>query len=234
MSLKITPVLCRPQVMDNYAYIITDSKTNLSAVIDASESDPIINYCQKHNITLSYVLTTHHHFDHREGNDDLKQKFGLKIVAPAAEAHLIGNVDIELKDGDAFSLGESTAKIIGAAGHTNGHILYYFAKDKALFTGDTLFNLCIGGLFEGTIKQMWESLQKIKNLPDDTLFYPGHEYTAYQIGCLKNNPNAEKYLTFVKEKLQQNLPIVAMNLGLEKKCNPYLKCSTYKEFKSLF
>lgn len=226
MSLTIKPILCRAGVMDNYAYIITDEESNISAIVDASEAAPIIDFCQEHKIHPSYILTTHHHFDHVGGNEELKQLYGLQIAGPEAERLQIPGLDIGLKEGDVFKLGNSKAEIIAAPGHTNGHILYYFAADKALFTGDVLFNLCIGGIFEGTPADMRQSLQKIRALPDDVMFYPGHEYTLYslnQADFAADDENMKTYRDLAYSRLRAHLPVAPVSLGLEKKCNPYLR-----------
>lgn len=238
MSLIIEPILCNAGAMDNYAYLVTDAQTNISAIIDASEASPIINFCKSKNITPSYILVTHHHFDHNGGNEELKKIFGLKIVGAETEKDKIaGNVDICLNNNDFFDLGKSKVQVFEAKGHTNGHLLWYFANDKVLFTGDTLFNLCIGGLFEGTPQEMWRSLQIIKKFPDDVKFYPGHEYTRSGIGCLIQNqsqPECEEYLHFIEQKIKNNLPIVGVPLGLEKKCNPYLHIDNENDFYNNF
>ena len=166
--LKIDYVLCRAGYMDNYSYIITDSNTDISAIIDPSEVTPIIKKCEELNIKPQYILNTHHHFDHTDGNLELAKKYNAKIVCNNTDKHRIEGAEIFIENGSEFSLGESKAKIIDVSAHTKGHILYYFEKDKALFTGDTLFNLCIGGLFEGSSEQMFNALSKIKSLPDNT------------------------------------------------------------------
>ena len=234
MSLQIEPILCRPNTMDNYAYLLTDTQTEESAIIDASEAEPIIRVCEQKNIQPKYILVTHHHEDHTNGNLSLKKKYNLQIAVPKSESSLIDGADILLSENDTFSLGKSTAKIISAPGHTNGHILYYFTEDKALFTGDVLFNLSIGGLFEGTPQQMWNSLNKIKKLPDDVCFYGGHEYTGFGLSHLSDDEDAKKYLALIQEKLGKNLPLTGIPLGLEKKCNPYLKINAEEEFYRLF
>ena len=236
MTLKIEPILCRKGTMNNYAYVITDKNSGISAVVDASETEPIVQYCEKNQIRPEYILTTHHHFDHIGGNMELKEKYGLKIVAPDLEKHLIEGVDIALKSGDEFALCESKIQIISAPGHTKGHILYYVADEKVLFTGDVLFNLAIGGLFEGTPEEMYKSLAKIKQLPDDVNFYPGHEYSEYGLQRLLNNPIDEnmEYLQVAVNRLQQGRSVAPIALGLEKKCNPYLKIDSLKDFVRLF
>ena len=196
--LNIYTVLCRAGTMDNYAYILHDKSSNICAVIDPSEAIPIIKKLNELKLQPTYILNTHHHFDHTDGNKELKEKYHAQIVGNIADAHRIPEFDIGVKDGETFMLGNSCAEIIDVSAHTQGHILWYFPQDKALFTGDTLFNLCIGGLFEGSVKQMYEALQKIKSLPDDVDFYPGHEYTlggadfAHYVN--NGNPNIEKYI----------------------------------------
>ncbi len=236
MTLIINPILCRKGTMDNYAYIITDEKSKISAVIDASETEPIVRWCEKYNIKPEYIFTTHHHFDHVGANIDLKKKYGLKIIAPLAEKHLIDDVDIALKNNDEFFLGQTKVIAISASGHTKGHMLWYFENDKALFTGDVLFNLCIGGLFEGTPEQMFFSLEKIKSLPDDICFYPGHEYTKYCLdNMLKyNDTNINEYFNIAIQRINQGKPVAPINLGLEKKCNPYLKINRLEDFIKMF
>ncbi len=237
MSLQINPVLCRAGVMDNYAYVIVDEQTGTGAVVDASEAEPVIKKCQELQLHPQYIFTTHHHFDHVGGNKILKEKYGLKIIGPQAEKELIDGLDIGIKDGDEFLFGASPVKVISAAGHTRGHVLWYFSDDKTLFTGDVLFNLCIGGIFEGTSAQMWDSLQKIKALPDETLFYPGHEYTQHGLTDAVRHNGAETMAAYVQRmqtRFAQNLPVAPVTLGLEKQCNPYLQINDKKIFEQCF
>ena len=227
--LKVTPILCRAGQMDNYAYLLEDIATKTVAVLDVSEAEPIINECEKQGVSPKFIFTTHHHFDHVEGNLIIKEKYGAEIVGAEADRFRIAGMDIMLKDGDVFKLGDSEAHIISADGHTIGHILWYFAKDKILFTGDVLFNLCIGGLFEGTAEQMWNTLEKIKKLPDDVVFYPGHEYTMYGFHNLHGLPG-ERYIEKAKKRLAQGLPVAPVSLGEEKICIQYLSAESFTEF----
>ena len=236
--LQIETILCRAGHMDNYAYLLIDKETEISAIIDPSEPAPIIARCKELNVKPDYILNTHHHFDHTDGNLELKQLYQAKVVANEADKNRIPGFDIGVREGEIFMLGQSSAQIIDVSAHTQGHILWYFAKEKALFTGDTLFNLCIGGLFEGNTAQMFKALQKIKSLPDETLFYPGHEYTVHGAADAfhsdPQNPEIRKYLELADQKLKQGLPVAPVSLGFEKKCNPYLKASTQEEFEKLF
>ena len=232
--LRIEAILCRAGVMDNYAYLLIDEASGKAAVLDPSEVAPIVKKCEELGVKPEYILNSHHHYDHTDGNWALKQMFGAKIVAHARDVHRIAGVDEAVNDGDVFMLGEASAQVIAAEGHTLGHILWYFAKDKALFTGDVLFNLCIGGLFEGTPAQMWESIQKIKALPDEVRFYPGHEYTMHgareALYFGKDKSAVEDYLRRAQERLQRGLPVAPVCLAEEKKCNPYLSAENEAEF----
>lgn len=235
--LKVDYVLCRPDRMDNYSYIITDSDTDISAVIDPSEATPIIKKCDELGIKPQYILNTHHHFDHTDGNLELAQKYGAKIVCNESDKHRIEGAEIFIKDNQSFALGDSVAKIIDVSAHTQGHIVFYFEQDKILFTGDTLFNLCIGGLFEGTPKQMFTALSKIKAFPDDVMFYPGHEYTFSAANFAHKHNNGNKsitdYLIKAKTNLETTGHVFPISLGEEKLCNPYLKATTLEEFTKL-
>lgn len=236
MTLEIKPILCREGTMDNYAYVITDKESLTSAIIDASETEPILNFCEKNNITPQYILTTHHHFDHVGANLDLKEKYALQIVGSETEKDIIQGIDIALKDQEEFFLGKTKIKILSAPGHTKGHILFYAENDKSLFTGDVLFNLCIGGLFEGTPEQMFNSLHKIKSLPEDVCFYPGHEYTKHCLAHILKQENdvTKQYVQIALSRLQKGLPVAPISLALEKKCNPYLQINNLKDFMRLF
>lgn len=236
--LKIYTVPCRVGNMDNLSYILIDEETNISAILDPSEIGPIVKKCTELNIKPDYILNTHHHFDHTDGNLELKKLYNSKVVANIADSHRIPGFDIGVENKKTFALGNSIAEIIDVSAHTQNHILWYFKKDKALFTGDTLFNLCIGGLFEGSIEQMYEALEKIKSLPDDTLFYPGHEYTIHAIPMARHLcPNTHELAEYIKNaqnKLSQGQIVSPLSLGVEKKCNPYLIAENLEQFSNLF
>ena len=235
--LKVYPILCRAGKMDNYAYLIIDEKSKKSTIIDPSEATPIINKCEELNIHPDYIFNTHHHFDHTDANLPIKQKYNCVVVGNIKDSQRIPEFDIGVKEGDIFALGESKAEIIDASAHTQGHILWYFPQDKVIFTGDTLFNLCVGGLFEGTVEDMYQALEKIKSLPDDVMFYPGHEYTmhfAREAFALAPSAELAEYINRAQNRLMQGLPVAPVTLGTEKKCNPFLKAKNLTELKQLF
>lgn len=177
-----------PVLNDNYSYVIKSGNT--VAVVDPGEAGPIIEYLDGHNLHPDYILNTHHHGDHIAGNAEIKRKYGARLIGPAAESGRIANMDETYSEDDTFGLGGETVHVIETPGHTAGHICFYFPESHALFSGDTLFSMGCGRLFEGTAEQMWASLSKIMALPDDTMIYCGHEYTAANAKfCLSVEPD---------------------------------------------
>lgn len=222
MTTIITPVLCNEKNMANYAYIINKENSKNAIIIDAAEEKPILNYLKNQDLTPTHIITTHHHFDHVEGNLGLKEKYNLKIIAPIDEFDKVPGADIKASDNTLLTINEIEVLPILAKGHTNGHMIYYIKELEALFTGDVLFNLCVGGLFEGTPRQMFESLNKIKSLPNNTKIFPGHEYTR---SCIEQSmlkvPNFDTYLQKMYQREQQKL--CPTTIDEEKQFNPYLK-----------
>ncbi len=223
-----------PVYEDNYAYLL-QSPCGKTAIIDPGEADPIIKVLDNKNLTLDYILITHHHWDHVNGIAKLKKKYGCPVIVPQAEFNKIKGADIGLNDKDIFELGSEKAQIIQTSGHTMGAICYYFEDSKALFTGDTLFSLGCGRLFEGTAKDMFNSLEKLKALPNDTLVYCGHEYTRGNAGfCLSvepNNQDLRKRIEQVKKLRSEGKPTIPSTIGMEKKTNIFLRTKNADEFK---
>ncbi len=212
--LEIKIIKC---LSDNYSYLVRDTKTNLVGVIDPSEFSPVDIEISKSYKKLDFILNTHHHNDHVGGNIDLKKKYNSKIICSSYDEKKIPGVDIKKSDGDQFSLGETNFKIIHIPGHTLGHIALYSEKANVIFTGDTLFSLGCGRIFEGTFEQMFESLEKIKNLPKNTMLYCGHEYTEkngqFCISIDKENARLRNRINDVKNKAQKKLPTLPISLG---------------------
>ena len=232
--MKIEIIKC---LEDNYSYLIIDEKTNYACVVDPSEAEPIANFINNKNIKLKFILNTHHHYDHVGGNSDLKKKFGAKVVGFKNDKHRIPNIDILLEDNKIWKESVFEAKIIHIPGHTSGHICFYFMNDKIVFTGDTLFSLGCGRIFEGTYKQMYDSLIKLKNLPKDTKIYCGHEYTFKNSKFCskydKDNKNLEKKIFEINDKLKKNLPTIPSTIGEELSCNIFLRAKNLEDFSKL-
>ena len=212
---------------DNYSYLIKDDQTNIVAIIDPSEFDRCDKKIVQKYKKLDFILNTHHHFDHVGGNEELKKKYGAKILGFEKDKKRIPSIDLLLKDGQEFKIGNLNFKTIFVPGHTSGHIAFYLEKEKVVFTGDTLFSLGCGRVFEGTCQQMLNSLNKIKNLPEDTKIYCGHEYTKSNLGfCLKFNPN-NKYLKdkerVIEEKINDGKPTIPSTIKDETQMNIFLR-----------
>ena len=221
---------------DNFSYILIDQNKN-ACVIDPSESVPIINFVEKNNIKIKYILNTHHHFDHIGGNKEIKKKYNAKIVAYKNDLHRIPDVDISLKNNQIWTAENFKSKIIHIPGHTNGHICFFFENEKIAFTGDTLFSLGCGRIFEGTYEEMFISLKKLKELPKETKIYCGHEYTLKNSEfCLKydkNNKRLQNKINEIKNKVNNNIPTVPSTIDDEIACNIFLRAKTLGEFSKL-
>ena len=216
-----------PCLNDNYAYLVHDRSSGAVAAVDPSEAAPVLAALNRHALTLTHVLNTHHHLDHTGGNLDLKERTGAKIVGPRSDADRIPGIDIGVAEGDTFSLGTASARIFDIPAHTRGHIAFWFEADRAVFTGDTMFAMGCGRLFEGTPAQMWSSLSKLAALPPDTRVYCGHEYTLSNGRfALTLEPGNEALKTRMKEVerlREQGLPTIPSTIGLERQTNPFLR-----------
>ena len=232
MKIKIIPCL-----QDNYSYLIIDEKKNIACVVDPSESDPVIEYLENNQIDLKFILNTHHHYDHVGGNKILKKKYNASVVGFKGDKHRIPEIDIALDDQENWKYENFETKIIHVPGHTLGHICFYFHYDKLVFTGDTLFSLGCGRIFEGTYSQMYESLKKIKELPKDTKIFCGHEYTLnnskFCIEYDQNNENLKNKIIEIKKKLQNNLPTIPSTIKEELECNIFLRSENVEAFSKL-
>jgi len=232
--MKVEIIKC---FKDNYSYVIIDEKYNHACVVDPSEAEPIINFVESKNIKLKFVLNTHHHYDHVGGNNDLKKKYKIKVIGFKNDKERIPNIDILLENNEIWKSENFEAKIIHIPGHTSGHICFYFIKEKIAFTGDTLFSLGCGRIFEGTYEQMYNSLNKLKKLPSDTKIYCGHEYTLQNsLFCSKydkNNKNLKKKILEIKHKVEKNLPTLPSTLKEELTYNIFLRAKNLKDFSKL-
>ena len=222
---------------DNYSYLIIDEKTKSACVVDPSEAKPIINYIEKNKIYLKFILNTHHHYDHVGGNKDLKKKYNAKVIGFEGDKDRIPEVDICLKDRETWKNKNFEFKIFHIPGHTSGHICFNFFNEKLLFTGDTLFSLGCGRIFEGTYEQMFNSLELIKSFSLETKIYCGHEYTLKNsdfcsIHDKENSKLTEKIIS-IKEKLNKGLPTIPSTLKEELETNIFLKCNSIENFTKL-
>ena len=222
MKIEIIPCL-----NDNYSYLIHDEISNTVAIVDPSEFIPCDTIISKNYQKLDFILNTHHHYDHVGGNEELKKKYNSKVLGFENDKNRIPQIDTVLKDNQEFKIGTLNFTTIFIPGHTRGHVAFYFKKERVVFTGDTLFSLGCGRVFEGTYKQMFQSLNKLKNLPGETKVYCGHEYTFKNLEfCLKFNPNNDflkKKKDNIKLSLKNKKPTIPSTIADEIKANIFFR-----------
>jgi hydroxyacylglutathione hydrolase len=232
MKIQIIPCL-----KDNYSYLIIDEENNIACVIDPSEAEPIIEYLENTQTELKFILNTHHHYDHVGGNQKLKEKYGARVVAYKGDKERIPEIDILVDDQETWIHKNFEAKIIHIPGHTLGHICFHFYKDESVFTGDTLFSLGCGRIFEGTYKQMFDSMMKLKKLPLNTKVFCGHEYTLQNSKfCVvhdENNANLKTKVRDIKIKLKAGLSTIPSTIKDELECNIFLRSNNVETFSKL-
>ena len=215
-------------LQDNYCYLLQDTATGKTAVVDTPEVGAIEQALAETGWQLDYILNTHHHWDHAGGNEILKAKTGCQVVGPRADADRIPGLDIGVGENDEFRLGNSVARVYETPGHTRGHIVYHFADDHAAFVGDTLFALGCGRVFEGTPTQMWDSLKKLRDrLPDDTRVYCAHEYTQsnarFALTVDPDNEDLRRRAEKIDELRAAGKATVPSTMATEKATNPFLR-----------
>ena len=223
--MKIEIIRC---LNDNYSYLIFEKETNTVSVVDPSEfiaCDKVIKKYKK----LDFILNTHHHADHIGGNLELKEKYNTKILGFGLDKNRIPGIDILLKENEKQKIGNLEFKVIFIPGHTKGHIAFHFEKENVVFTGDTLFSLGCGRIFEGTSKDMFQSLNKLKKLPSNTKIYCGHEYTKTNLEfCLKydsKNILLNEKSRLINSQLSNNIPTIPTTIEEELKMNVFLRCN---------
>ena len=221
--MKIEIIRC---LSDNYSYLIFEEETNTVSIVDPSAFMPCDKAIKKYK-RLDYILNTHHHADHVDGNIELKKKYNSKILGFEDDKDRIPGIDILLKDNQNQKIGNLIFKTISIPGHTIGHVAFYFKNEKIIFTGDTLFSLGCGRVFEGTHIDMFNSLNRLKVLPAETKIFCGHEYTKSNLNfCLKYDPNnlmLKKKSIEVSSKIKSNLPTIPTTIGDELKTNIFLR-----------
>ncbi len=228
-------IITLPVLKDNYAYVLRNNDSGECAIIDPSVADEVIDYLTIHKMRLNYIVNTHHHWDHVGGNIELKNHYSAQVIGADADKNRIPGIDRTVIPGQIFDLLGTQWQVIDTPGHTIGHVAFYLPELKSLFCGDTLFGLGVGGIFEGTRAQMWQSIAKLKSLPDDTKIYCGHEYTmAFAKFAARLEPDRQdlkEYIDSMKQKRQRGAPTVPLMLGQERVMSPYMRadCADMQE-----
>ncbi|MEO1017835.1 MAG: hydroxyacylglutathione hydrolase [Pseudomonadota bacterium] len=216
-----------PALSDNYIYLLFDPETETSGVVDPGEAEPVIGELEKKGRGLDWILATHHHGDHVGGLNTLKSHYSCKVAGPRADARRIPGLDVELADGEHLTFGGHQALVMETPGHTRGHIVFWFEDAQVLFSGDTLFALGCGRLFEDSAEAMWRSLEKIRELPDSAQVYCGHEYTQsnarFAVTVDPDNEDLQKRVAEINAQRGRNEPTIPFKLGLDKATNPFLR-----------
>ncbi len=226
MGLAIRAV---PILSDNYAWLLRDPATQDLAIVDPAELAPVLAAIEQEQASggrLSLILLTHHHADHIDAAEAVRERTGAAIVGAGADARRLPRLDRAVAAGDEVRLGDSVARVMETPGHTRGHISYFFAETPALFCGDTLFSLGCGRLLEGSPAEMFESLGKIAALPVDTLVCCGHEYTEsnarFAVAASPDNAAIAARAAEVTALRRAGTPTLPVRLGLELETNPFL------------
>ena len=228
-------IVAVPAFSDNYLWLVHDDASGETAVVDPGDAAPVHAEAKRRGWTIGQVWNTHWHPDHTGGNITVKQATDARISGPAEEN--IPGRDVGLGEGDEVRLGEHVGRVIAVPGHTLGHIAIVFDEDRTAFVGDTMFAMGCGRLFEGTPKQMYESLQRIASLPDDTRLYCAHEYTLsnarFATHAEPGNRDVTARLTEVEELRAAGKMTVPTTVAEERATNPFVRASSVETFARL-
>ena len=227
MPLEIVTIPC---LTDNYAFLLHETVSGQTAVVDAPDAKPILSVLAERGWSLDHILITHHHDDHIQGIPDLVAAYGAKVIGHAKDAERLPALDQAVSEGETIRLGAESATILDVSGHTIGHIAFYFPGSKVAFTADSLMALGCGRVFEGTFPMMFESLSKLRSLPDDTVICSGHEYTQanakFALSVEPDNAALQARAREIDAARASGTPTVPSLLSLEKATNPFLRAGT--------
>lgn len=216
-----------PYGSDNYGVLVHDSKSGQTACIDAGDADAALSALRQKGWTLTHLLITHHHGDHTAGLLQIKSVTGATVYGPEPLSKSIEGIDIHVADGSEFDFADRVVKVLHTPGHTTDMMNFYFSDDQLVFTGDTLFSMGCGRLFEGDAAMMLASIKKLKALPDTTLVYCAHEYTAtnarFALDVDPDNTELKVRAAEVESLRNKNQPTVPCLLGVERQTNPFLR-----------
>jgi hydroxyacylglutathione hydrolase len=217
-----------PAFKDNYIYLLREPGNNSVGIVDAGDSTPALAELARQELSLTHIFNTHHHPDHVGGNAALKAQYpDAVLIGPKSETARIPGMDMMVAEGDEVAFGSLSFRVIEVPGHTRGHIAFWTEAGSAVFSGDTLFAMGCGRMFEGTADQMWKSLGRLKSLPSVTRVYCGHEYTQtnarFALTVDPHNPALIERAAEVDRLRAAELPTIPSNIGIENATNPFLR-----------
>jgi hydroxyacylglutathione hydrolase len=224
MTVTVQPV---PMFADNYAWLLRDSATGATGVVDPADAAAVIAAVDAAGGRLDTIFLTHHHADHVAGTDEVRARYGAQVIGASADARRLPRLDRAVAEGDRVPFGDVRAEVLETPGHTRGHIAFFFPSDDLLFCGDTLFSLGCGRLLEGTAEEMFGSLQKFARLPGGTRVYCGHEYTQsnarFALTVEPENPALHARADEVARLRSSGAPTVPSRLSEELAANPFMR-----------
>ncbi|MXP63661.1 hydroxyacylglutathione hydrolase [Roseomonas sp. M0104] len=230
MAVTVQAVPC---LSDNYAWLLRDTASGTVALCDPGEAKPAIEAIEAGGGRCDIILLTHHHADHIDGVEEIRARYGAKVIGADADAHRLPKLDMAVSPGDMVRVGESNGRVIDSPGHTIGHVAYHFPEGHVLLCGDTLFSLGCGRLLEGTAEDMFRALSLLKALPPETLVCCGHEYTAsnarFALTVEPGNAALKARAREVEAARAAGQPTLPVTLGQELETNPFLRAESAGE-----
>ena len=234
MTVTAQPV---PILSDNYAWLLRESGSGAVVIVDLADAKPIIAALEKVGGRFDLILLTHHHADHIAGVDEVRARFGAKVVGAGADAHRLPKLDQAVKEGDTVRFGDASARVIETPGHTRGQINYFFADGEILLSGDTLFSLGCGRLSEGTPAELFSSLRKLAALPGNTKLCCGHEYTEsnarFALSVDPDNTALQARTAQARQQRAAGQPTLPSVMSDELAANPFLRAPDVATFADL-
>lgn len=212
---------------DNFGVLLHDPASGATAAIDAPDADAVLAAAQAKGWRLTHILVTHKHLDHVEGIPALKAAYSCEVIGPAASAAEVGMYDRTLKDGDSFDWGGVGVRVMATPGHTLDHLSYFLPEENLAFVGDTVFAMGCGRVLEGTHDMMWDSVKRLRDLPEETTLYCGHEYTLanakFAVTVDPGNKKLHERLAEVEALRRSDQPTLPTTIGREKATNPFMR-----------
>jgi hydroxyacylglutathione hydrolase len=229
MSLEIVPV---PVLRDNYVWLMHDPESGETVAVDPSVAEPVLEAAAARGWTISQVWNTHWHPDHTGGNDAIRAATGCTITGPA-EAEKVSKLDRIVAGGDRARIGGYEAELIDIPAHTAGHVCFHLPEAQVAFTGDTLFAMGCGRLFEGNAAQMHANMQRLAALPPETLVYCGHEYTLangeFALTVEPDNAELARRVEEVRDQRARGEATLPTTIALEQATNPFMRAGSVEE-----